>query len=119
MSADYKLPVAGEMVHSGQVDEVVSPYSGELVGRVPLATEEQREAAVVAAVEAFQETRDTSRLQRAEICLGLAAGIEKSRSELAESMALECGKPIQAAAVEVSRAWRPRRRSGWAARSCR
>jgi glyceraldehyde-3-phosphate dehydrogenase (NADP+) len=104
MSADYKLPVAGEMVHSGQVDEVVSPYSGELVGRVPLATEEQREAAVVAAVEAFQETRDTSRLQRAEICLGLAAGIDKSRSELAESMALECGKPIQAAAVEVSRA---------------
>ncbi len=104
MSADYKLPVAGEMVESGDVDEVVNPYNGEVVGRVPLATAEQREAAVAAAVEAFQETRTLSRARRAEICHAIAVGIGKRRRELAETMALECGKPIKAAQIEVDRA---------------
>jgi glyceraldehyde-3-phosphate dehydrogenase (NADP+) len=104
VSADYKLPVAGEMVESGDVDEVVNPYNGEVVGRVPLATAEQREAAVAAAVEAFQETRTLSRARRAEICHAIAVGIGKRRRELAETMALECGKPIKAAQIEVDRA---------------
>jgi glyceraldehyde-3-phosphate dehydrogenase (NADP+) len=104
MSADFKLPVAGEMVESGDVDEVINPYNGQVVGRVPLATSEQREAAVAAAVEAFQETRTLSRARRAEICQAIADGIGKRRRELAETMALECGKPIKAAQIEVDRA---------------
>jgi acyl-CoA reductase-like NAD-dependent aldehyde dehydrogenase len=104
VSADYKLPVAGEMVESGDVDEVLNPYNGQVVGRVPLATPEQREAAVAAAVEAFQETKTLSRARRAEICHAIAVGIGKRRRELAETMALECGKPIKAALIEVDRA---------------
>ncbi len=104
MSADYKLPVAGEMVESGDVDEVINPYNGHVVGRVPLATPEQREAALAAAVAAFQETKTLSRARRAEICHAIAVGIGKRRRELAETMALECGKPIRAAQVEVDRA---------------
>ncbi len=104
MSDNYNLPIAGEMVESDQIDEVTSPYSGEVVGRVPLATEEQREAATVAAVEAFNETRAMSRVKRAEICQGIADGVERRRQEFAEMLALECGKPLTAANVEVSRA---------------
>ncbi len=104
MSANYKLPVAGEMVESGRIDEITSPYSGDLVGRVPLASEDQREAAVAAAVRAFQKTRAMSRHRRAQICRDVARGIEKRRRELAETMALECGKPFRAANVEVDRA---------------
>ncbi|UCC75279.1 MAG: aldehyde dehydrogenase family protein [Gemmatimonadota bacterium] len=92
------------MVESAEVDEVTNPYNGELVGRVPLASEEQREAAVAAAVEAFEETRALSRAQRAQICHEIAVGIGKRQRELAETLALECGKPIQAAQVEVDRA---------------
>lgn len=104
MSADYRLPVAGEMVESGEVDEVINPYNGDVVGRVPLATADQREAAVAAVVESFQETRTLSRARRAEICQAIADGIGRRRRELAETMALECGKPIKAAQVEVDRA---------------
>jgi glyceraldehyde-3-phosphate dehydrogenase (NADP+) len=104
VSADYKLPVAGVMVESGQVDDVINPYNGQVIARVPLASEEQREAAVAAAVEAFQETRTFTRVRRVEICLAAADGIEKRRRELAETLALECGKPLKAAHVEVSRA---------------
>lgn len=104
MSAKYRLPVAGEMVESSQVDEVSNPYKGDVVGRVPLATEEQWEAATAAATEAFAETRAMSRAKRAGICVGVAEGIERRRRELAETMALECGKPLAAANVEVSRA---------------
>ena len=104
MTADYKLPVAGEMVESGRIDEVSDPYSGDIVGRVPLATEEQREAAVVAAVEAFQETRRMSRAERSRICRAIADGLQRCQRELAETIVAECGKPIQFALGEVSRA---------------
>ncbi len=104
MKADYRLPVAGEMVESDRFDEVTSPFNGDLVGRVALANADQREAAVAAAVAAFAQTRTMSRHQRAEICRNVAEGIEKRRRELAETMALECGKPIKAASVEVDRA---------------
>ena len=75
MSSDYRLPIAGEMMESGQVDEVTDPYNGHVVGRVPLATEEQREAAIVGAVEAFSELKAMPRFRRAEICSAIAAGI--------------------------------------------
>jgi len=104
VSSDYRLPIAGEMVESGQVDGVTNPYNRHVVGRVPLATEEQREAAVVGAVESFAETRAMPRFRRAEICLGIAAGIEKRSDELAETIVKECGKPIQYAKGEVGRA---------------
>jgi glyceraldehyde-3-phosphate dehydrogenase (NADP+) len=83
---------------------VVNPYDGHTVGRVPLATEDQREAAVVGAVEAFAETKAMPRFRRDEICLGIAAGIRKRYDELAETIVKECGKPIQFARGEVGRA---------------
>ncbi len=104
MSRDYKLPIAGATVESSRVDEVRSPYDGERVGRVPLADEAQREAAVAAAVEAFEETRALPRYRRAEICAAIAAGIRKRRKELAETIARESGKPIRYARGEVDRA---------------
>jgi glyceraldehyde-3-phosphate dehydrogenase (NADP+) len=104
MSRDYKLPIAGAMIESDRVDEVTNPYDGEVVGRVPLASEDQREAAIAAAVEAFEEMRALPRYRRAEICAGIAAGIEKRQKELAETIARECGKPIRYARGEVGRA---------------
>lgn len=104
MKAEYKLPIAGEMMESAQADEVRNPYNGEVIGRVPLATQEQCEAAVIAAVEAFEETRELPRYRREEICLNIAQGIEKSRREFAETLAVEVGKPLAAADVEVTRA---------------
>jgi len=104
VSGDYRLPIAGEMVESAQLHEVKSPYDGAHVGRVPLGTAEQREAAIKAALAAFAETRSMSRVRRAQICVDIATGIERRGSELAETLALECGKPLKAAEVEVSRA---------------
>jgi glyceraldehyde-3-phosphate dehydrogenase (NADP+) len=104
MSTDYQLPVAGEMVESGEVDEIVNPYNGDVVGRVPLASAEQARAATAAAAEAFHETKTFSRAKRADICLKVAEGIDRRRKELAETMAKECGKPLQFAQGEVHRA---------------
>lgn len=104
MSAEYRLPVAGVMAESDQVDEVRNPYDGGLVGRVPLATAEQREAATAAAVEAFRQTRGFPRFRRAEILRNIADGIDRRRDELAETITKESGKPIQYARGEVHRA---------------
>lgn len=102
---DYRLPVAGEMVESDRVDEVRNPYDGRVVGRVPLATTEQREGATVAAVEAYHaEMQRMPRHRRAEILVAIADGIGKRRDELAGSIVRESGKPIQYARGEVHRA---------------
>lgn len=104
MSADYKLPAAGEMVESGESDDVINPYDGDVVGRVPLARPEHAEAATAAAVEAFEEMKVLPRYRRAEICLGVAEGIRKRSDELAKTIAEESGKPVRFARGEVNRA---------------
>ena len=56
------------------------------------------------AVAAFAETRRLPSHRRAEILGRIADGIEARRAELARTIALEAGKPIRAADVEVGRA---------------
>ncbi len=104
MSSDYRLPIAGAMVESSRVDEVINPYDGHVVGRVPLATEAQREAAIAGAVESFAEMKAMPRFRRSEICSGVATGIRKRFDELVDTIVKECGKPIQYARGEVNRA---------------
>ena len=62
------------------------------------------ERAIAGAVEAFETTRHLASWQREEILKKIAAGIAAQRDELAEAIALEAGKPIKIARVEVDRA---------------
>src|SRR4029078_6349005 len=68
------------------------------------ATEAQYEEAVDAAVKAFEVTRTLPAFERGAILRNISAGIKPRREELGRLIALEAGKPIRDALVEVDRA---------------
>lgn len=101
---EYGCLVAGEWLKTGDVMPVRSPFDGALVGLVHRAGPAEMERAIGAAVGAFQVTRKLPVWKRAEALERVSAGIAARREELARTIALEAGKPIRTARLEVDRA---------------
>jgi glyceraldehyde-3-phosphate dehydrogenase (NADP+) len=76
----------------------------EPAGATYQATEAQYEEAVEAAVAAFETTRTLPAYERGRILREISAGIKGRREELGRLIALEAGKPIRDALIEVDRA---------------
>ena len=101
----HPIFLAGRWVESSAelvIDNPARP--GEPVGSTFLATETQYEEAVDAAVAAFEVTRHLPAYERGRILREISAGVAKRRSELAELIAMEAGKAIRDALIEVDRA---------------
>ena len=94
----------GGEVRTGETYEVRSPYDGAPVALVHRARPEDVERAIAGAVEAFATTRRLPSWQREQVLERVAAGIAERREELSRTIALEAGKPIRTARVEVDRA---------------
>jgi glyceraldehyde-3-phosphate dehydrogenase (NADP+) len=101
----HPIFLAGRWVDSPDPLEVSNPARpDEPAGATYNATAEQYEAAVLAAVDAFQVTRRLPAYERGSILRNISAGIRERREELGRLMTLESGKPIRDALVEVDRA---------------
>ncbi len=101
----HPIFLAGRWVESPDVLDVANPADpGALAGRTYHATPEQYEEAVEAAVAAFETTRHMPAYERGAILRAISAGIRERREELGRLIALEAGKPIRDALVEVDRA---------------
>ncbi|MDF2753042.1 MAG: Aldehyde Dehydrogenase [Gaiellaceae bacterium] len=96
------LLIAGEWVETGEWQEVRSPYSGEVVGRVAKAGAEETRRAVDAAASAMEEPLPANK--RAEILVRVAGALGRRHDEVARLISDEAGKPMKAARVEASRA---------------
>ena len=89
------------MAATGSI-EVHSPYSGEVVGRVPRSGAEETRRAIDAAAEAMRNPLPAHK--RAEILVRVAGHIGRRHEEIAQTICAEAGKPLKAARVEASRA---------------
>jgi acyl-CoA reductase-like NAD-dependent aldehyde dehydrogenase len=97
--------LAGRWVESPDVLTVHNPADPTTpAGATFNATAEQYEEAVNAAVAAFEVTRRLPAYERGRILREISAGIRDRREELGRLIALEAGKPIRDALVEVDRA---------------
>ena len=96
------LLIAGEWVETGEWQEVRSPYSGEVVGRVAKAGGDETRRAVDAAAAAMEEPLPAHK--RAEILVRVAGALGRRHDEVARLISDEAGKPMKAARVEASRA---------------
>jgi acyl-CoA reductase-like NAD-dependent aldehyde dehydrogenase len=94
----------GSWVTEGEKVGVRAPFDGAVVGETYLATAAHLEQTIAAAVRAFAVTRDLPPDERRKILLAVARGIAEQKEEFARLMALEAGKPIRTARVEVDRA---------------
>lgn len=100
----YGCYVSGEWVNTTDAVEVRSPFDESLVAVVHRAGPEEIETAIAKATTAFEVTRKLPVWKRAEILEKISAGIATQREEFAQTIALEAGKPVRTARVEVDRA---------------
>jgi acyl-CoA reductase-like NAD-dependent aldehyde dehydrogenase len=101
-ATERKLLIAGEWVETGEWQEVRSPYSGDVVARVPKAGAHETRRAVDAAEAAMRDPLPAH--QRAEILVRVAGALGRRHEEVARLISDEAGKPLKAAKIEASRA---------------
>lgn len=94
VAGSYALVIGGKRVKTKSGLAVKNPSTGEVVGKMPLATRKHAEAAVAAARKAFAGWRETSDAERTKSCLAIAAKIEEHGEELATLLTKEQGKPL-------------------------
>jgi acyl-CoA reductase-like NAD-dependent aldehyde dehydrogenase len=81
-----------------------APHDDSEVGAVTLAGPKEVRAALDANVAATRACREMPAYARAAALRAIADGLEKEKVELARTLALEAGKPIAQARVEIDRA---------------
>ena len=94
----------GKWRNEGERIEVLSPGTRQRVGVTYRATSADAEEAIRAATRAFEITRRMGGYERQRVLRAISSGIEKHSEELARMVALEAGKPIKTARIEVDRA---------------
>src|SRR3954463_12013305 len=92
--------VAGE---GGATGPVYNPASGELSGRVALATPALVDRAVAAAKAALPGWAETPPLRRARVLFKFRELLERDRARLAAAITAEHGKVLSDADGEVTR----------------
>ncbi len=97
-----KLLVGGEWYETGNTIDVTSPYDGSAVGRVAFGGGDDARRAIDAAEVAMRSPLPAHR--RAAILDGVAELLRERRDQFARTIAMEAGKPITTAGIEVDRA---------------
>lgn len=82
--------------------EVVNPATNELVGTVPNGAEREAQLAIEAAHRAFHNWSKTTAYERANLLIRLNDIMLEETEDLAKTMTLEMGKPLQQSIGEVS-----------------
>lgn len=101
-TAEYRFVLAGEQ-RAGVPYTVACPYDGAPIATVHRAGPADLEQATQAAVRAFAATRALPGHRRAAVLRKVADTIAARAEELARTIALEAGKPIRQARIEVGR----------------
>ena len=101
-ATERKLFVAGEWIETGDWQEVRSPYSGDVVGRVAKGGADETRRAIDAAERAMHDPLPAHK--RAEILVKVAGYLGRRHDEVARLISDEAGKPMKAARVEAARA---------------
>jgi glyceraldehyde-3-phosphate dehydrogenase (NADP+) len=100
---EFGCILGGRQVHTRSQVEVRSPYDGSVVAIVHRAGPSEIARAIDAAVAAFKVTRTLPSWKRAAVLEKISSTLAARREELAQTIALEAGKPIKTARGEVDR----------------
>ncbi|HXX53265.1 MAG TPA: aldehyde dehydrogenase family protein [Thermodesulfovibrionales bacterium] len=104
MKSLYPLLVGRTWEQSEDVMDVINPYNNRSIAKVCRALPEHAEKALSAAHKARSVMASLPSHQKAEILRKVADAIVSKRDDLARTITLESGKPIQESKTEVDRA---------------
>jgi acyl-CoA reductase-like NAD-dependent aldehyde dehydrogenase len=99
-----RLLLHGEWIETGAWLPVIDPFNAREIARVPLGDTETINRAIESALRAFQSVRFTPGHLRAARLHAVARAIEARKTQFAETIVSEAGKPISYAEAEVARA---------------
>lgn len=112
------LYIDGEFIGSAsrKTLDVFSPADLSLLGRLPLATTEDLDLALMAADRAFQSWKHSSPLERASVLRKVAALARERAADIARDLTRDQGKPLQESMSEILRC---AEHAEWHAEECR
>ncbi|PIV23345.1 MAG: methylmalonate-semialdehyde dehydrogenase (CoA acylating) [Deltaproteobacteria bacterium CG03_land_8_20_14_0_80_45_14] len=101
---EVKNYINGEWVDSkGKIVDVVNPATGKVMGKCPISTKEEINAAVEAAKAAFPDWRRTTPLARTRVLFRMKGLLEENFEELSRIQTMEHGKVIDESRGETRR----------------
>jgi succinate-semialdehyde dehydrogenase/glutarate-semialdehyde dehydrogenase len=100
MADDYLMHIAGSWTGGagGATFEATSPSTGEVLGTIPEGTRDDVDRAIRAAAEAWRGWATSSAFERAAAMERMASIVAERRDDLARTLALDQGKPLEAEA---------------------
>ena len=100
-----KLLINGSFVESRSTEwhDVVNPATQQVIGQVPFATDDEINAAVAAAKEAYKTWKNTPLAARARIMLKLQALVREHMGRIAHTLSAEQGKTLADAEGDIFR----------------
>lgn len=104
MAVEYKFIIGSDRRTSKIVKDILNPYNNELVAKVYYAEESDIEEAINVAQDAFRITKTLPAYRRAEILENVSRILSNRKTELANLMTAESGKPITYSLAELDRA---------------
>ena len=113
MSAVEKLKIINEVVECenyiggkfqgslGEKVEVVSPYTGQIIGTVPFSTASEVDQAIMEGTKAFQSWKKLTYKERARFLFNFRDLLQTRIDHVSETVALESGKTIAEAKAGI------------------
>jgi acyl-CoA reductase-like NAD-dependent aldehyde dehydrogenase len=100
MADEHRMLIGGDWVasESGATFDATSPSTGEVIGSIPEGTRIDAQRAIEAANDAWPGWSGLSAFDRAAAMRRIAAAIDERREDLAWTLALDQGKPLEAEA---------------------
>jgi acyl-CoA reductase-like NAD-dependent aldehyde dehydrogenase len=100
---DAKIFFGSNEATKEEMSERHSPYSGDLVSRAPLCSEEDAKKALQIAKDAAKFAKKSTLAQRCAWVLDVAQKLRENKEDMAKTITDEVGKPITFARIEVER----------------
>jgi len=95
--------IGGKHVSGEDLEDVVNPYDGSVIDTVPIAHLQTAQLAIDAANDAKDSLVEMSAFKVSNKLYSVCEKLKDKREEFAELLALEVGKPINEALVELDR----------------
>lgn len=80
---------------------MVDPATGESIGTVCSAGEQDLDYALEAAKKGFLRWRNSGTMERSDVLRGVASALRKNVEDVASALTLEQGKPIEESRIEI------------------
>lgn len=95
--------IGGKHISSDDVEDVINPYTGEVIDNVPIAHRQNADLAIEVANNAKASLCEMSAFKISNKLFNVVIKLKEKRQEFAESLTLEVGKPITESLLEVDR----------------